>query len=206
MNAAAKPSQNVSRETSALLSAYVDHLLKWNTKINLIGPATEQDVWSRHIDDALQLVPLIPTDATSLIDLGTGAGIPGLVIAMARPELSVTLVEIDQRKSAFLREARRALALDNVTVKAEDLYGIGGQYDVVTARALAPLSELVRMAYPLLAPGAICLFPKGQNFAKELEALAGEWHFKHRLNSRVTNEKSSIISISELVYSRAGNP
>ncbi|MES2984284.1 MAG: 16S rRNA (guanine(527)-N(7))-methyltransferase RsmG [Pseudomonadota bacterium] len=191
-------SQNVSRETFSHLEGYVGLLLKWNAKINLIGPTTESDVWSRHVEDALQLLPLLPPTATSLADLGSGAGLPGMILAIARPDIAVTLVEIDQRKSAFLQEVKRALALDHVTIEAKDLHTLTARFDVVTARALAPLKELLAMAYPLLQPGAICLFPKGENFANELAATGNDWSYQHQLFPSLTNKKSSIISITEL--------
>lgn len=127
--------KNVSRETFSPLAAYVSLLLKWNNTINLIGPATENDVWARHIDDSSQLVTLIPSNATSLVDLGSGAGLPGMVIAILRPELQVTLVEQDQRKAAFLKEAKRTLGLRNVTVEAMDIAKLDRKFDGIVPMA-----------------------------------------------------------------------
>ena len=195
---AMSPSQNVSRETFSLLADYVNLLLKWNAKINLIGPLTESDVWSRHIDDSLQLLPLIPDGATSMVDLGSGAGLPGLVIAIAKPELKVTLVEQDQRKAAFLNEARRLLGLSQVTVEAKNILDIATQFDLVTARALAPLCQLLSYAKPLLNHGAIALFPKGANYTAELAEAHQQWRFDHQFFTSKTNPDSAIISISQL--------
>ena len=197
--------QNVSRETLAMLSNYVVLLLKWNAKINLIGPATENDVWSRHVDDSLQLVALIPETATALVDLGSGGGLPGLVIAMARPDLRVTLVEQDQRKAAFLKEARSLLALSNVMVEAKDIAALEGQFDVVTARALSSLTNLLDMAKPLMFDGSVCIFPKGANHKAELAEAEQKWQFEHQQKTSKTNAESAIITISKLKTHHAQN-
>lgn len=196
---------NVSRETFLLYADYVALLLKWNAKINLIGPATEADIWSRHIEDSAQLVPLIPASAKNLIDLGSGGGLPGLVIALARPDLAVTLVEQDQRKAAFLREAAIRLKLARVTVLDADIATVTGQYDVVTARALATLDRLLSMAAPLLAEGAIGLFPKGESHATELAAARQNWRFESQQKTSATHGGASIITISQLNPSRTEN-
>lgn len=190
--------QNVSRETFSPLNDYVALLLKWNKSINLIGPATESDIWTRHIEDSAQLVALIPSSATSLVDLGSGAGLPGLVIAVLRPDVQVTLVEQDQRKAAFLKEAKRALSLNNVTVAAMDIAKLDGVFDMVTARALAPLSELLAMARPIMEEGAICLFPKGANHANELVEAAQKWRFDYTLTPSRTNADSALILLTNL--------
>ena len=190
--------QNVSRETFSPLAAYVALLLKWNSTINLIGPATENDVWTRHIDDSSQLVALVPSNATSLVDLGSGAGLPGMVIAMSRPDMQVTLVEQDQRKAAFLKEAKRMLGLANVTVEAIDIAKLQGKFDIITARALAPLTILLGMAQPLMKEGALCLFPKGANHTNELSEAAEKWQFEYTLKPSATNAVSSIITITKL--------
>lgn len=198
-------SQNVSRETLSVLSNYVVLLLKWNSKINLIGPATENDIWSRHIDDSLQVVDLIPESATSLVDLGSGGGLPGLVIAIARPNLAITLVEQDQRKAAFLKEAKSLLGLSNVTVEAKDIATVNGQFDVVTARALSSLTNLLQFANPLMNAASTCLFPKGANHKAELEEAAADWQFEHHLTPSKTNAESSIITITKLTSCHAQN-
>ncbi len=191
--------QNVSRETFSLLTNYVNLLLKWNSKINLIGPMTEPAIWSRHIDDSLQLVEHLPETATNLVDLGSGAGLPGLVIAIARPDLAATLVEQDQRKAAFLNEAKRVLALSNVTVEAKNITEIKGAFDVVTARALAPLSQLLSYAKPLLRGNqSFCLFPKGENHAAELTEARQTWQFVNQNFPSKTNAQSAIVTVAQL--------
>lgn len=192
--------QNVSRETFSRLENYVSLLLKWNPKINLIGPATEPDVWTRHIEDSLQVVTLIEPSVKTLVDLGSGGGLPGLVIAIARPELQVTLVEQDQRKAAFLTEAKARLELHNVTVVADDISRHHGQYEVVTARALASLDKLLGMAKKLMGAGGICLFPKGEAYASELAQAAATHDFRHKLVPSTTLQGAAILVISNLAH------
>ena len=191
--------QNVSRETFSHLSAYVALLQKWNARINLIGKSTEAEIWQRHIADGLQLLPLIPDPIQTLADLGSGAGLPGLVIAIGRPALAVTLIEQDQRKAAFLREAAASLDLRNVRVLNTDLHAVHEKFDLVTARALASLSELCTMAHPFCGKETICLFPKGRNFAMELEEALAHWRMEYQTIPSKTQEDASIISLSELM-------
>jgi 16S rRNA (guanine527-N7)-methyltransferase len=196
---------DVSRETETQLQLYVAHLQKWNGTINLIGKTTTNELWERHIRDALQLLPLIPANAITLTDLGSGAGLPGLVLAIAVPHLSITLVEQDQRKAAFLREAIRVVGLHNATVCEQDISKHQGAYDVVTARALAALSALCGYALPLIHNDSICLFPKGESYATELAEAQASWAFDAVLVTSATQEKSMIVSISKL-KSLGGHP
>lgn len=196
---------NVSRETFSLLSDYVALLLKWNAKINLIGPLTEADVWSRHVDDSRQLVSCIPPSATSLADLGSGAGLPGLILAIMRPDLSVTLVEQDQRKAAFLNEAKRLLQLSNVKVEAVNILALTQHYDVITARALAPLTQLLAYSAPLLKKDGAALFLKGANHAAELAEAKAHWAFAEALTPSITHADSAIIHITQLQHISSQN-
>lgn len=189
---------NVSHETMARQTRYATVLLKWNAAINLIGKTTAADFWTRHIWDSYQLLPHIPENLSSLADLGSGGGMPGLIIACARPELPITLVERDQRKASFLREAARSIGLAHVTVRAEDARGLDQRFGMVTSRALASLTELCAFAHPLLEAGGICLFPKGENFARELDEAQRNWMFQSRVIHSKTHEKAGIISLSEL--------
>ena len=191
-------SQNVSRETFSKLENYVALLQKWNQRINLVGKSTEAEIWQRHIDDALQLIPHIPSVKT-LADLGSGAGLPGIVIGIARPEIAVTLIEQDQRKAAFLQEVYAKLELPNVTVLNKNIHTVSEKFAFITARALASLSELFTMALPLLeGPNAICLFPKGKNFANELKEVQEDWAFDYHLTNSSTQDEATIISVSKL--------
>lgn len=188
---------NVSRETLTKLQAYAQLLTKWNKTINLISPATLGELWERHIWDSYQLVELIPPNA-SLADIGSGGGLPGLVLAIARPDCRITLIERDQRKSAFLTQAAISLELANISVKNEDINAISSRHEVVTARALAPLDVLCELSHPLLLKDAICLFPKGENFASELNDAKKNWDFTHTVIPSKTHDAASIISLSKL--------
>src|SRR4029450_4968663 len=161
---------DVSRETLDQLQALVDTLVRWQKAINLVGRATIEDVWIRHVLDSAQLVPLIPADAKSLADLGSGGGFPGLVVAALRPDLDMTLIEADARQAAFLGEAARRLPLKNPprVVVARIEVAPAAKADVVTARALAPLGQLLVWADRHRADTAICLFPQGEGGEAEL--------------------------------------
>ena len=177
---------SVSRETLARLEAYVELLRRWQRAINLVGPATLGDPWRRHIVDCGQLWRHVPPGSRRLADLGSGAGLPGLVLAiMGAPE--VHLLESDQRKAAFLREAARTCAAP-VTVHAGRIEAIPGLVaDVVTSRALAPLASLLALAERHVHPGTTCLLLKGRTAASELTDAARHW----------TMDASSVPSLSD---------
>jgi 16S rRNA (guanine527-N7)-methyltransferase len=166
---------DVSRETSARLDALVATLARWSSAINLVSRATLPDVWHRHVADSAQLFDLVPNGAQSWADLGAGAGFPGLVIAALaadrRPGLRVTLVESDTRKVAFMAEAARAMGV-TVALRPVRIEALGSErFDVVSARALAPLAVLLPMARRLLASRGTVLLPKGAEADSELAAL-----------------------------------
>lgn len=165
----------VSRETLDRLRAYVALLERWQQRINLVSSRTLRDVWRRHILDSWQLVPHLPADAEVVLDLGAGAGLPGLVIAAARTDLEMHLVEADGRKCVFLREASRLLDA-RVTVHHMRIgQATLPKVPVVVARALAPLTDLLDYAAPLLATPGICLFHKGARWAEELDDAKRRW-------------------------------
>lgn len=193
--AAFQAEAGVSRETLDLLAAYEATLRKWQPKINLVGPSTLPDAWRRHFLDSAQLYPLIPESARVLVDLGSGAGFPGLVLAiMGVPE--VHLVESDARKCAFLREAARA-ANAKVTVHNKRIEAVTGvEADVVTARALAPLNDLLAWAHPFIGNRGVAVFPKGQNVAEELTDTTKYWKMRtERFDSR-TDPTGTILRVS----------
>ena len=169
----------VSRETLERLTAYEAVLRKWAPRINLVGRSTLDDVWVRHFVDSAQLLDLAPADAASWIDLGSGAGLPGLVVAILalekRPGLSVRLVESDTRKCAFLGEASRIAGV-TVSVSALRIEEIPATAtDVVSARALAPLDRLLDFAERFRGPRTVCLFPKGRGGHSELTVARERW-------------------------------
>jgi 16S rRNA (guanine527-N7)-methyltransferase len=188
-------SNEVSRETP--FDPFVALLLRWNRRINLISRADEPFIRQRHIDDSAQLAQLIPRGTQRAIDLGSGAGFPGLILA-ALTGVPFDLVEADQRKAAFLREAARVLAaparVHPVRVEEAQL----PPASLITARALAPLPRLLALAAPLLAPEGTCLFLKGPGLESELTLAAGQWHMRvDRIPSR-TDPKAVILRITEL--------
>ena len=168
---------DVSRETGDQLEALVNTLIRWQKAINLVGRTTMEDIWIRHVLDSAQLKLLIPDDAKSLVDLGSGAGFPGLVLAAMRPDLDVTLIESDARKAAFLGEAARHMGLQKlpkiVIGRIEDV--APAQADIVTARALAPLGQLLKWADRHRTATAICLFHKGKGWQAELTEAMKDW-------------------------------
>ena len=188
---------DVSRETRSRLDRFSTLLLRWNRTVNLIAHKDEPHIWQRHITDSLQLIPLIPPATPRAIDLGTGGGFPGLVLAVAT-QIPFDLIEPDQRKAAFLREAIRATgATASVhTVRAE--HAVQTPASLVTSRALAPLPRLLRLATPLLAPDGICLFLKGANVDSELTATAAEWHMQVTRVPSQTAPDACILRISSI--------
>ena len=191
--------ENVSRETLDRLRAYADLLLVWNKKINLISKSTEADIWRRHIQDSAQLYPLIPRDCLSLTDLGSGAGLPGLVLAIMGVK-GVRLVESDVRKCAFLREAARATGAD-AQVLTQRIETLGsGPVDVVTARALAPLTELLTLAKPLIGPKTECLFLKGQHIEAELTQAHKIWTMQVDCRPSRTDPTGSVVRVREVSH------
>lgn len=193
---------DVSRETLERLTIYADLLIKWQKKINLVAPSTIPMIWSRHMLDSAQLFAYAPAHAAYWLDIGSGGGFPGLVCAAIaadhRPNLKVALVESDQRKATFLREAARHMGL-SVTVhgcRINDLDAQGA--DVVSARALAPLRNLCEMAHVHLGADGICLFQKGVRYVDELEIAKHDWHFNHDIFQSVTEADAVVMRIERL--------
>jgi len=198
---------DVSRESLARLEAYVDLLLKWQQHINLIGPATVEDIWQRHITDAMQLVPLIRPDVRQILDLGSGGGIPGLVIAIAlmdRRPVTVHLVESTGKKAAFLHQAAQLTGAPAVVhdCRIEDFARAGrpGRVDLVTARALAPLPKLLQLAAPWLEAGAYGLFHKGQDVDSELTESAKSWRISSARHPSSVDSTGCILEVREIEH------
>ncbi len=197
---------DVSRETLDRLGQYEALLCKWQQTINLVAPSTLGAIWNRHFADSAQLLRLAPGRADSWIDLGSGAGFPGLVVAILRadPRLqslvgSVTLVESDSRKAAFLREVARntGVAVDILCTRIEKMpiQGTVNRFDVICGRALAPLSRLLGLAAPFFGPKSVGLFPKGQDFEAEVASAQKHWQFAYQLERSVTDERGRIVVI-----------
>jgi 16S rRNA (guanine527-N7)-methyltransferase len=189
---------NVSRETLACIKAYVSLLEEWSARHNLVSQSSLKDVWRRHVWDSAQLVQLIPAEAKTLADLGSGAGFPGLVLAILRPDLSVALFEATRKKADFLAAAA-ARVQAKVEVRNQRMEEAKPQpFDVVTARACAPLDKLLAYAQLFSGPKTICLFLKGQNVEVELTQARKSWRMKAQRHPSLTDPSGTILDIREL--------
>jgi 16S rRNA (guanine527-N7)-methyltransferase len=191
---------HVSRESGERLETYASLLLQWQKRINLIGASTRDDIWTRHIADALQLLPLMPEGLRRIADLGSGAGVPGLILAIARP-LEAHLFESNLKKGAFLREAaRQAGARAHIhRIRIEQAQGLAQtiKAEAVTARALAPLPKLLDYAAPFLENGAIGYFHKGQDVDAELTEATKSWKMRLESYPSMTDSHGVILVVKE---------
>lgn len=193
----------VSRETEARLDRYVDLLRGWQAKTNLVAPSTLPNLWTRHISDSLQLLTIAPS-ARTWVDFGSGGGFPGVVLACASaetPGAMVHLVERNAKKAAFLREALRVTHSPGVIHLADigdSVDRITGSVDCVTARAVAPLHQLIGFAEPLVKKGAKALFLKGQDIEAELTEATKYWNIKPRLHSSRTGGHGWIVELDRI--------
>lgn len=194
---------SVSRETLARLDAFVALLKKWNPSKNLVAASTLPEVWTRHVADSLQLLPYLG-GARMIVDLGSGGGFPGIPLAIAAsdiPGFCVHSIESKQGKVAFQREAAR-ITQAPVTVHAARIEEVvahweGPKVDLVVARALAPLDDLLRLAHPLLKTGARALLLKGQDVASELTQAAKSWRLDVELIPSLTDPRGAIARIDK---------
>jgi 16S rRNA (guanine527-N7)-methyltransferase len=193
----------VSRETEARLDRYVELLLEWQAKTNLVASSTLPHLWTRHISDSLQLLALAPT-AKIWADFGSGGGFPGVVLACALAEIPgamIHLVERNSKKGAFLREALRvtnAPGTLHLTDIGDSVDSAVGRVDCVTARAVAPLHQLIGFAEPLVKRGAKALFLKGQDVEAELTEATKYWNIKPQLHSSRTGGLGWIVELGQI--------
>lgn len=194
--------QNVSRETIDRLRAFENIVLKWTPKINLVSRQDQKVVWDRHILDSIQIFDAAPDRFRHWLDIGSGGGFPGIVIAIlskaSNPSGAVTLIESDARKAAFLQaalretEARAMVINDRIeNVKAQNA-------DVVSARALADLTSLLDISTRHMAADATCLFPKGAKWRKELACAKSKWKFDHTVVTSNLDPSAAILCIREV--------
>ena len=195
----------ISRATREKLETYEALLKRWQKTINLVAPSTLDEIWHRHFADSAQLWQHRPANARTCLDLGSGAGFPGLVLAIMAAETGGTrhiLVESDSRKAAFLREVAREtrVAVDILCMRIESVetHAKVGVADCVTARALAPLSRLVEIAAPYFASSTLGLFLKGREVAAEVEKAAQDWQFAFELIPSVTEEGGRVVLLKAL--------
>jgi 16S rRNA (guanine527-N7)-methyltransferase len=185
--------RDVSRETFGRVGAYVAHLKDAAARQNLIAPSTLDIIWERHILDSAQLVRFEPRAGASWVDIGSGAGLPGVVIALL-VEGPVTLVEPRRLRAEFLREAVAALGISKrVTVEAARAERIVGHFDVITARAVAALAQFLEMSQHLSTRNTIWVLPKGRSAQAELAEARRTWQGAFRLEPSVTGDDSYII-------------
>lgn len=193
---------NVSRETLDKLHAYAALLQKWNARINLVAASTLPDFWDRHIVDSAQLFSHAPANARHWVDLGTGGGLPGLVCAILAqqflPDCRFTLVESDVRKSAFLATVTREFGLEINLLTARAEAAPPQQADVVSARALAPLPQLLVWVTRHIAKEGVALLPKGKNYDEELAAARREWQFELAMFDSQTDPLAKLLILKDI--------
>lgn len=186
----------LSESVLSRLDIYLDRLIRWQAKINLVGAKTLDDPWRRHFLDSAQLDDQLPTDAAIVADLGSGAGFPGLVLAILARNAAVHLVESDQRKAVFLSEINRETKA-GATVHSARIEACGGlNADVVTARACAPLSKLLGYAETVLAPGGRCLFLKGRAWREELTEAEKQWTMAVEMIPSRSDDEGVILKLN----------
>lgn len=188
---------DVSRETLERLSTYVELLRRWQGAVNLVGASTLDDPWRRHVLDSAQLSVCLPTPTRTLVDLGSGAGFPGMVLAILGVP-GVHLIEADRRKATFLSEVARATATD-VTVHAVRIEAMRGfAADVIAARGLAPLPRLLELAEPFVTASSVGLFLKGGSVASELTRAARSWHMNAKTWPSRSDARGVVLQLKEI--------
>jgi 16S rRNA (guanine527-N7)-methyltransferase len=198
----------VSRETLGRLELYLDVLRRWQSRINLVARSTLEDPWRRHFLDSAQLAADIPEEAAVLTDIGSGAGFPGLVLAVLG-DMEVHLVDSDERKCAFLREVVRIIEVPAIVhcARAESIQPWTS--DVLTARAVAPVSTLLCYSWRFLAlsPSSrrTCLFLKGESFEEELTSASKSWNMRVAVRPSVTDPRGRVLCIRDLMPEVAGD-
>ena len=193
---------NVSHETYEKLKNYQALVLEWNSKFNLISKSTEATIWERHIVDSLQLTKYITNEDKILLDLGSGAGFPGVVLAIAcqeiYPDLQINLVESIGKKTAFLRAVNEQLNL-NMEIHQERIEKLNiGKVDVITSRALAALPKLLDYAKPFCKKETRLILPKGENWSLENDEALMKWLYNYEVYNSDTSDVGKILRISDL--------
>ncbi|MDP9127802.1 MAG: 16S rRNA (guanine(527)-N(7))-methyltransferase RsmG [Pseudomonadota bacterium] len=192
----------VSYETAKLLEQYAFLLCDWNEKFNLVATSTLDTLWRRHFMDSAQLLRFIPEKAANIADLGSGAGFPGLVLSILGAR-GVVLIESTGKKADFLRKVIEDLGL-TARVLQERIENITEpKFDVITARALKPLPELLKLAQRLTKKETICLFLKGQKLDAELTESSQWWRFTHQRHVSLSDPSGNVLIIRDLQYKNA---
>lgn len=193
---------NVSCETIDRLKTYQELLFEWQNKFNLVSNSSLQNVWERHFEDSAQLFEFIPKDAKKLIDFGSGAGFPAMVLAIMSlektPYLKITMVESIKKKTLYLNEVALKTGV-NVNIKNDRIEKLPlEKYDVITSRAMASLVDLLNYAYPFCVKNTVCIFPKGKSYALELAEAHKKWRFKCNVVQSKISEEGKILIITDI--------
>ncbi len=191
--------------SEAKLRQFAALVARWSERINLVSRRDLPLLWERHVEDSLALVPHIPPETKTAIDLGSGAGFPGLVLAIATG-IPFTLIEADMRKAAFLSDAARALDAPVTVLCSRIEVARVAPAALVTARALAPLDKLLGMALPFLAPGGVCLFPKGRRYEAEFALAARHWRWEVERCKSACDAQASILKFSRIRHAELTPP
>ena len=194
---------NVSRETFEKLKLYHQSLIEWQGKMNLVSNSTLDTAWERHFADSAQLYKLIPENAKTMVDIGSGAGFPGMVLAIMAegrtPYLKVTLVESIAKKTLYLKRVKEITNTD-VNILNRRIENLKEKtFDVITARAVINLKDLLGYAHPLFRKNSICIFPKGKSHKEEIELARKEWFFDIETVPSEVSDESVILIIRNLV-------
>jgi 16S rRNA (guanine527-N7)-methyltransferase len=194
--------RGVSRETWERLVAYEALVRRWNPAINLVSRASLDSLWSRHIEDSAQVFSFCPPAAHTWVDLGSGGGFPGIVVAILakeqKPDLELTLVESDLRKATFLRQASRELSIE-FDVLGERIESLAPRHaDVLSARALAPLKDLLEMVQTHRKPDGIAIFQKGEHHLQEIAAARTAWDFDVDIQPSLLDSNAAILIVRNL--------
>lgn len=194
---------NVSRETFKSLSDFVELLTAWNAKMNLISRNSVAEIWTRHIVDSIQLYQYLNADAKRVYDIGSGAGFPAVVLAIAAkekmPDLSFTLIESITKKTVYLNDIKSKLDLKNVQIindRSENLRLPAP--DFVTARAVANLNKLFSIAFPLVGKNTVLILPKGETFLNEIKEAENFWNFDCKIKKNTVHDKGVVLLVSNL--------
>lgn len=195
---------SVSRETMVQLEIYVDLLKKWNRRINLVSPAAILDVWGRHVADSVQLYDLAPPRFENWVDIGSGGGFPGVIIAILaktrNPQAKVILVESDARKATFLRAALRETNCSGIVLNERIESSKSLCAKVLSARALADLPKLLEFGNRHLATDGTALFSKGVSWENEVNNARTKWSFSLNVHKSKTDPDAVILQVGELAH------
>ena len=187
----------VSHETFERFQLYYELLLKWHDKINLIGKDTLSDIWNRHFLDSLQLAKYIDDTNKTIVDLGTGAGFPGMTLAIYGYK-NVHLVESDSRKAVFLKEVSRVTGTEVFIRNSRIENFILDEVDVIISRACSPLDELLQLSEKIISRETICLFHKGKNYSIEHENAQKDWQYDMAVTPSIAGFQSFILKLSNV--------